>query len=483
MMRTLFDNVARKVEQEHIYTVTELANHVESAIKEKFSSTIRIKGEISGLKIHANGHIYFTLKDDKSVLYAVCWKSVKLRFKLEDGMNIIANGLIKVYKERSQYQIDVREVDIAGEGEWFRIIHERSKMFETRGYFKNKRPLPKYPGIIGIVTSPTGAVIRDMEHRLLDRYPACKVFVYPANVQGNTAAQQIANGIQFFNTSIIKPDVIIVARGGGSVEDLLPFSEEVVVRSIYESKIPVISAIGHETDTTLADYAADVRAPTPTAAIEFATPVLSEMVLSINTYKDRICQALQQIVLNFTVRMQSIDKFMQCYHEFCINMQSLIENYSNKSLILIKNIINEYVICINSIHIIPPNFQIKEQLLHNNSDKLLNVMNIIINNKIKDVKSVRMTSLTQYLQTKIQLYQNNSNIFFKNYVIYIKYYSDYLSTLNNRLEQSSYLTILSKGFCYAYDKNGVIRKKSDIHNSKFELRFCDGNVAVQTTNT
>ena len=244
MMHTLFDNVARKVEQEHIYTVTELANHVESTIKEKFSSTIRIRGEISGLKIHSNGHIYFTLKDDKSVLYAVCWKSVKLRFKLEDGMNIIANGLIKVYKERSQYQIDVREVDIAGEGEWFRIIHERSKMFETRGYFKNKRPLPKYPGIIGIVTSPTGAVIRDMEHRLLDRYPACKVFVYPANVQGNTAAQQIANGIQFFNTSIIKPDVIIVARGGGSVEDLLPFSEEVVVRSIYESKIPVISAMG-----------------------------------------------------------------------------------------------------------------------------------------------------------------------------------------------------------------------------------------------
>ena len=397
-------------------------------------------------------------------------------------MNVFANGEISTYQ--STYRLCVSDVSVAGEGEWLRILRERSKEFEKRGYFsKKKREIPNYPSIIGIVTSPTGAVIHDMENRLRDRYQMCRVLLYPASVQGSTAAQEIANGVRFFNNICPnKPDVIIVARGGGSVEDLLPFSEEVVVRAIYESAIPVISAVGHETDTPLSDYAADIRVPTPTAAIERATPVLRDVVKQLEAYQNKMAAALEKLILKITVRINEISqKIKQYYIDFYRNAQAKIEHNHNRLCSQINNMISSYEKNIASLHIIPLTqyMQTKNTLLLNRVNNLINAINIMLNSKSAKIHAIRIVAPTQFLHNKKQRYDNIQELLLKNYSSYIKQHCNYTRVLSNRLEQSSYLKIMEKGFCYAYGKSGVIRKKADIDNEKFLLRFYDGEVTVK----
>ncbi len=246
---------------------------------------VRVRGEISGWKRHGSGHCYFTLKDEGACIDAVLWRgqAARLQFAPEDGAEVIASGKLTTYPGRSKYQLVVDRLELAGEGALMALLDKRRRALAAEGLFDEakKRPLPFLPRTIGIVTSPTGAVIRDILHRLADRCPT-HVLLWPVPVQGEAAAGQVAAAIRGFGAmgvsgDIGPPDLIIVARGGGSIEDLWAFNEEIVIRAAAESPIPLISAVGHETDTTLIDYAADRRAPTPTAAAEMAVPVLAEL--------------------------------------------------------------------------------------------------------------------------------------------------------------------------------------------------------------
>ncbi|MBN9412346.1 MAG: exodeoxyribonuclease VII large subunit [Candidatus Paracaedimonas acanthamoebae] len=266
-------------------SVSAVAYSIKNTLEQAFNF-IRIKGEISGAKLHTSGHFYFALKDEQSVLDGVCWKGVygRLPFKPVDGMEVICTGRITSYPARSKYQIVVEAMEIAGEGALLKILEERRRKLAAEGLFaeERKKSLPFIPQVIGVVTSATGAVIRDILHRLQDRFPR-HVIVWPVLVQGEGAAAQIATAIESFNRltfegTIPRPDLLIVARGGGSLEDLWSFNEEIVVRAVARSHIPIISAVGHETDTTLIDFAADWRAPTPTAAAERAVPVRRELL-------------------------------------------------------------------------------------------------------------------------------------------------------------------------------------------------------------
>jgi exodeoxyribonuclease VII large subunit len=266
-------------------TVSEISGQLKRAVEERFGF-VRVRGELSGVKRAASGHLYLCLKDESARLDGVMWRgpAQNLSFRVEDGIEVIASGKLTTYPGRSNYQIVIDRMEVAGEGALLALLARTKARLEAEGLFDpaRKRPIPFLPDVIGVVTSPTGAVIRDILHRLSDRF-ACRVVIWPVLVQGQGAAEQVAKAIAGFSRlapggAVPRPDLVVVARGGGSIEDLWAFNEEVVVRAIAASAIPVISAVGHETDTTLADYAADLRAPTPTAAAELAVPVRGELL-------------------------------------------------------------------------------------------------------------------------------------------------------------------------------------------------------------
>ncbi|TIX49095.1 exodeoxyribonuclease VII large subunit [Alteraurantiacibacter aquimixticola] len=262
-------------------TITEISQALKRTVEDRFGY-VKLRGELSGVKRAASGHLYASLKDEKAVIDAVMWRGTtqRLSFVPEDGIEVVATGKITTYPGRSKYQIVMESMEIAGEGALLALLEKTRKRLEAEGLFapERKRALPFIPKAIGVVTSPTGAVIRDILHRLADRFPS-HVLVWPVLVQGQGAAEQVAAAVRGFGAmgEGERPDLLIVARGGGSIEDLWAFNEEVVVRAVADSPIPVISAVGHETDTTLCDFAADRRAPTPTAAAEMAVPVRTEL--------------------------------------------------------------------------------------------------------------------------------------------------------------------------------------------------------------
>ncbi len=279
---SLSDQAASNVAE---FSVTELSGALKRTLEDAFGY-VRVRGEISGFKRAASGHLYFALKDEKSLIDGVCWRETasKLGFQPEDGLEVIASGRITTYAGRSKYQIIIDRLEPAGAGALMALLEERKKALAAEGLFdrSTKRTLPYLPNVIGVITSPTGAVIKDILHRLEERFPR-RVLLWPVSVQGDRAKDEIAAAIQGFNKLTEgelppRPDVLIVARGGGSLEDLWAFNEEVVVRAAAASRIPLISAVGHETDTTLIDLAADHRAPTPTAAAELAVPVRTELL-------------------------------------------------------------------------------------------------------------------------------------------------------------------------------------------------------------
>jgi exodeoxyribonuclease VII large subunit len=289
-------------------SVTELSHALKRTLEDRFGQ-VRVRGEISGFRgPHSSGHCYFALKDEGAKLDAVMWRGVftKMRTKMREGLEVIATGKITSYPAKSNYQIVVDSIEPAGVGALMALLEERKKKLAAEGLFDQarKRPIPFLPQVIGIVTSPTGAVIRDILHRLSDRFPR-HVIVWPVRVQGETAAAEVAAAIAGFNEMELKPDVLIVARGGGSLEDLWPFNEEVVVRAVAASAIPVISAIGHETDTTLIDHAADLRAPTPTAAAERAVPVRADLLAEVASLNARQKRTMGRVVGDAKTRLYS----------------------------------------------------------------------------------------------------------------------------------------------------------------------------------
>ena len=283
-------------------TVSELSNALRRAIEDRFGY-VRVRGEISGYRgPHASGHAYFCLTDANARLDAVIWRTafLRMRIKPQEGLEVVATGRLTTFPGKSSYQIVIEQLELAGLGALMALLEERRKKLAAEGLFDGarKRKTPYLPRVVGVVTSPDGAVIRDILHRLADRFPL-RVIVWPVRVQGETSAAEVAQAIDGFNAlpkdgRPPRPDVLIVARGGGSLEDLMGFNEEIVVRAAARSAIPLIAAVGHETDWTLIDHVADVRAPTPTAAAEFAVPVRADLVASLAELDSRRRRAIQR---------------------------------------------------------------------------------------------------------------------------------------------------------------------------------------------
>ncbi len=283
-------------------TVSELSGQVKRLVEDSFGR-VRVRGELGRVSRPASGHVYFDVKDDKAVLSGVMWKGTvqKLAMQPEQGLEVVVTGKLTTFAGQSRYQMVVEAMEPAGEGALMALLEARKKQLAAEGLFDaaRKQPIPYLPETIGVITSPSGAVIRDILHRLADRFPR-HVLVWPVRVQGESCAEEVAKAIAGFNAlpkevtsagTIKRPDVLIVARGGGSLEDLWGFNEEIVARTAAQSDIPLISAVGHETDTTLIDFAADRRAPTPTAAAEMAVPVRADLMAQINDFETRLLRA------------------------------------------------------------------------------------------------------------------------------------------------------------------------------------------------
>ncbi|WP_390612474.1 exodeoxyribonuclease VII large subunit [Qipengyuania thermophila] len=292
--------------------VSELAGLLKRTIEERFG-LVRLRGELSGVKHASSGHLYCALKDDKAVIDGVMWRGgvQRLAFQPEDGLEVVATGRLTTYAGRSKYQIVIDAMELAGEGALLALLERTRLRLEAEGLFSaaRKRPLPLLPRVIGVVTSPTGAVIRDILHRLTERFPV-EVLVWPVLVQGPDAARQIAAAVRGFGAlgpgaGLPRPDLLIVARGGGSIEDLWSFNDEAVVRAVAASPIPVISAVGHETDTTLCDHAADRRAPTPTAAAEMAVPVRADLAAGLLEATGRMRRAVLRLTALGAERLEA----------------------------------------------------------------------------------------------------------------------------------------------------------------------------------
>jgi exodeoxyribonuclease VII large subunit len=401
-----------------------------------------VRGEISGLKKHSSGHTYFSLKDadNDAVLNAICWRGTKTVIALADGLEIVASGRITTYPGRSNYQIIVADAQTTGQGALLKLLQERKQKLLAEGLFDNHRELPKYPHTIGVITSPTGAVIQDIIHRVSDRYP-CHIILWPVAVQGADAAEEIAEAISGFNDTL-KPDVIIVARGGGSIEDLWAFNEECVVRAAHASLIPLISAVGHETDTTLIDYAADVRAPTPTAAAELATPVLTQVLSDVDALKLRLVRSLRQLSETMSLRVQN---YRLPRLEYVVNQKELrLDDYCERlergwRLYLDKNVRR-----LDHVKVRPPKGTM--DMARSRLPLICNAMNQAFRAKFEKMA--------------------------------LKYRS-----LSDRLSNSSYQSTLERGFCLATDEHGMPIKNAATFNKPdvniAQINFHDGKVAVR----
>lgn len=418
---TVLETIAQEVP---VYSVTEISQTLKQMVERTYGR-IRVQGEISGLKRHTSGHTYFALKDADAVMDAVSWRGSLSgsSVSLEDGLEIIATGRLTTYPGRSKYQMVVEQFEPTGQGALLKLLEERKTRLAAEGLFDaaRKKPLPPYPQKIGIVTSPTGAVLQDILHRLEDRYP-CHVLVWPVLVQGQGAAEQVAAAIEGFNTLPDAPDLLIVARGGGSLEDLWAFNEERVVRAAAASRIPLISAIGHETDTTLIDYAADRRAPTPTAAAEMAVPVLMDLWAFLQDRQQRLTAIMRQ---NLEMRQTTL----MVASRGLPDLMRLVEDKMQR--------LDEWA------ERLPP----------------------LLKNHIQ--------ALSHHLVNLSQQFNHAANR-------YVERVSQPFDLLANRLDHASYQRILDRGFCWATGADGaVITHARQIEKgAALTLHYQDGAVSV-----
>tara|TARA_A100001015_G_scaffold32601_1_gene36154 strand:- start:205 stop:1542 length:1338 start_codon:yes stop_codon:yes gene_type:complete len=405
-----------------VYSVSEFSHVIKKLVETNFSY-VRIRGEISRPSFPGSGHVYFTLKDADGTIAAIIWKYTlpKLSIKPEEGMEVICTGKVTTFAGQSKYQIIVETMEVAGEGALLKMLEERRKKLLKEGLFDQeiKKPIPYLPKIIGVITSPSGAVIKDILHRLSDRFPS-HVYLWPVAVQGEDSARQISNAIDKFNqltddTSIKKPDLLIVARGGGSLEDLWSFNEEIVVRSVYKSSIPVISAVGHETDTTLIDFVSDQRAPTPTAAAEKAVPVRDELISRIDELNLRIKSSFNNKLYGNKDRINYLIKLLgkpeQIFENKTQKLDFIYKDFENlfKDIFVEKkNKITQYVQCLLPPKILISNLFSKQQLLET---KFKNFLENIINSKETKLnyleQLLKASSFNRVLERGFALVMNN----------------------------------------------------------------------------
>ena len=408
----MMEKPAPFVQPDMVFSVSDASALLKKVVETAFPR-IKIRGELSQIMRATSGHMYMTIKDANAAISVIIWRGTPVPFKLEDGMEVIVTGRFTTYPARSNYQIVVSEIEMAGVGAILKMLEERKRKLAAEGLFDSarKKPLPKFPQRIGIVTSPTGAAFQDIQNRLRERFPV-QIVLYPATVQGVTAAAEVAAGIEYFNRAN-NVDVIIVARGGGALEDLLPFSEEIVVRAAAASKIPLVSGVGHEPDWMLIDFAADVRAPTPTGAAEIVVPTKLALMQEIDNLWHRLFN-------NFTTRLN--------------NAKSRVDAINIKS----------------------PRQMVMEQMQR--LDDTGRTLAIIINGKLLNAKQKMDTvnSVQNILENKLGLLHQN------------------VCHLGQMLNSLSYKNVLQRGYAIVRDENNkIIGRKAD-GLTPATIEFADG---------
>lgn len=432
-------------------SVSELSVSIKNLIEDNFGY-VRVKGEIGRVSNPASGHVYFDLKDKDSVISGIVWKgnASALEVKPEEGLEVVCTGKVTTYKGQSKYQIIVDNIEPAGLGALMALLEKRKKALSDEGLFSNdfKKNIPFLPNVIGVVTSPSGSVIRDIIHRINDRFPT-QIIVWPVRVQGETCPDEVADAIDGFHlleqSGIPNPDLIIVARGGGSVEDLWGFNDEKVVRSAFRSKIPIISAIGHETDNTLIDLVADLRAPTPTAAAEKSVPVKNDLIDVIGDLESRFKNSILRSIQYRETQSKKIFKSFPEITNILKNPFQKIDNLSSRLIFSLKssvNIFDEKYLSISKT--------LKLSLLN---DKLIRL----------DEKA---SSNYKSLGTKFSYY-------LKNFINRLNLSSGILSALSHE-------KVLKRGFAIVKDDNfSLIRSSKDVKNNQsLNIQFSNNDVLI-----
>lgn len=405
------------------FTVTELSLSIKKTVESTFDH-IRVRGELSRITIAKSGHLYSDLKDENAVINVVCWKGSvnKLSIRPEEGMEVICTGRMTTFPGSSKYQMIIESMELAGEGALLKLLEERKKRLTAEGLFDEtrKKSLPFLPKTIGVVTSPTGAVIRDIIHRIRDRFP-CHIIVWPVQVQGQGAEHGIARAIQGFNKvqSENRPDLIIVARGGGSLEDLMAFNEEVVVRAAAASDIPLISAVGHETDVTLIDFAADRRAPTPTGAAEIAVPVRDNLVAQVSDDSIRLTQIIKRLIADSLRSVDNAARILAHPHRMIEPLQQKFDNLADK---------------LNTVFI--HHLDRQDRALHGFSGRLQTPRTVL------NQAEYKMQTIHDRLTRTTEPILSSRN--------------ERLISLSRLLEGLSYKNILNRGFAVLRDENGEV---------------------------
>ena len=432
------------------YTITALNR----AIKNMFDSKpelnrVYIKGEISNFKHHTRGHLYFTLKDENSRIAAVMFQSYadKLTFEPEDGMKVLVSGRVTVYEATGGYQIYIDQMDLDGIGNLYLEYEKLKKKLQEEGLFDplHKKKIPKFPKKIGIITAPTGAAIRDILSTIKRRYPICETILFPALVQGTGSKESIVEQIN--RAQDFDLDVIICGRGGGSIEDLWSFNEECVARAIYNSKIPIISAVGHEIDFTIADFVADLRAPTPTGAAEMAVPNLVDLKTLITQYQIRANENIKNII---NYNQKRLDSLKNAY--VIKNPLALYEAKEQKLDNYIDNL-NKYI----------------KQLLETYNTRLINIkQSYVLKNPLAPYE-IKKEKLKGYVDIINKIIQNNLNTYNHQYALVI-----------NKLELLNPLNILNKGYSLVTKEDKIIKDTKDLNiNDELNIRFHKGTIKAQ----
>ena len=495
-MSDLFENQIAGINEPE-FSVSEISNAIKRLVENEFSY-VRIRGEIGRVSLPRSGHVYLDLKDEKSVIAGVIWKGVadKLITRPEEGMEVVARGRVTTFGGQSKYQIIIDDLRPAGVGALMAMLEKRKKQFQAEGIFEpeHKIQLPYLPEIIGVVTSPSGAVIKDILHRLNDRFPR-KVVLWPVAVQGENCAKEVSRAIDGLNSlakqnPLIAPDLIIVARGGGSIEDLWGFNEELVVRSAFKSIIPLISAIGHETDTTLLDYVADVRAPTPSAAAEMAVPVRHELLALLDNNEARLTRALSQILSNRSQRLLDFSRSLPRVFGLLEGPTQRLDSISTRlptslssSVRLKKSRLVEISTGIKpaSLFMRLENSRSKFDL---QSRQLTNLFAHFIVLKKQTLSSffLRIESLS--LKRDIQQEQKNlKDLSFrlkKAYDIIAKDLGTKLQSIDRLRETLGYRQTLDRGYAIIRSSDSVITDKSKtLHLTDLIIEFRDGELPVE----
>ena len=443
------------------FSVSELSFALKRQLEGAFPR-VRVRGEISQPSFPRSGHCYFRLKDENAVLDAVCWKTTlpRLGIKVEEGMEVIATGKITTYAGSSRYQIIVDRLELAGEGALLKLLEDRRKKLAAEGLFaaERKRELPFLPEVIGVVTSPSGAVIRDILHSLSDRFP-CHVLVWPVAVQGEKAAGEVAAAIAGFNKLpkeglVPRPDVLIVARGGGSLEDLWAFNEEIVVRAAAASTIPLISAVGHETDTTLIDFASDRRAPTPSAAAEMAVPVRTDLIAEVLDFGKRTIACMNRALREAGTELSGLARGLG-------DPRRLIEEYQQR-----LDVAGERLILAPRREI-----EVKQQLIAGEG-RALRAAGERYKSEMKQRVERRLDQLAQFGE---RLGRHRDDLLARG--------SDRIDQLGKLLESYSFHSVLNRGFALVRDQDGqpVLAAAGTEAGDAISIEFSDGTVGARVT--